>query len=122
MMLLLAMAVAAQAMVLPSDFPPDIACENYQNGSTVAMSECLYGQSQIWDQWLNVEYRAALARAEVEPRKLREAQRAWLKYRDANCGVYRTVKGSIAIILADRCWRDMTRDRTLELREMDWSG
>jgi uncharacterized protein YecT (DUF1311 family) len=103
-------------------YPPDSDCQDYGDGSTMAMSKCFKSQSETWERRLDEEYRAALARAEIDPNTLRAAQRAWLRYRDTNCEAYHTVKGSIATILTERCWRDMTRDRTLELHDMIWTG
>ena len=121
MILLLALVASIQS-ITSGEYPPDPDCQGYRDGSTVAMSECLKSQSDIWARRLQVEYRAAHSRAEVEVSKLRRAQRDWLRYRDANCEAYDTVKGSIHTILAGTCWRNMTRDRTLELREMSWIG
>lgn len=113
---------AAAFLQAASPFPADPDCSMSGDGSTVAMVACLSGQSELWDRRLNDAYRAALKRAEIEPRKLRYAQRAWLKYRDANCAAYASVQGSISRILATKCWRDVTRDRAIELHEMTWTG
>lgn len=88
----------------------------------MAMSECLKSQSDTWERRLQAEYRAAVGRAEVDVDKLKRAQQAWLRYRDTNCEAYNSVRGSIHTILTGTCWRDMTRDRTLELKEMGWTG
>ncbi len=86
------------------------------------MSECLSEQAASWEKRLNEEYRAALGRAEVKPQALRAAQRLWVRYREANCGTYSTISGSISRIAASLCFRDVTRARTLELHEMRWTG
>ena len=113
-------AALIQASV--AGYPADAPCDSFGDGSTVAMVACFASQSQIWDKRLNDEYRRALARGEVDRGKLRQAQRAWLRFRDQNCATYSTVNGSISRILSAKCWRDMTRDRTIELREMSWVG
>ena len=56
--------------------------------------------------------------AAAESERLREAQRLWIRYRDANCAYYGAGPGSIAAIEAAECLRSMTRSRTLELEEM----
>lgn len=122
MILLIFLASVAQMPSTPPIYPPDKDCQDSGYGSPIAMAECFTAQSDVWDRRLNKEYQAVLARAEIEPKQLRASQRLWLQYRDANCGAYSTVKGSISKILAGRCWRDMTRDRTLELHEMVWTG
>ncbi|MEJ2408912.1 MAG: lysozyme inhibitor LprI family protein [Novosphingobium sp.] len=121
MILSLVLLASVQAAV-PDRYPPDADCQEYKDGSTIAISECLKAQAAKWEERLATEYSAAIERAEVNVETLETAQRAWLKYRDINCEAYDTVEGSIHTILAGRCWRDMTRDRTLELREMKWTG
>ena len=121
MILFLAFFVSTQTLG-SNAYPPDADCQNYDGGSTMAMSECFQMQSDIWEKRLNLEYRAAMKRAEVDPGKLRTGQRAWLRYRDANCDTYYSVEGTIHTILTGLCWRDMTRARTLELRDMSWTG
>ncbi|PHQ63979.1 lysozyme inhibitor LprI family protein [Sphingobium sp. C100] len=122
MILLIFLAAVTQAPSTPSIYPADKDCQDYGYGSPVAMAECFTAQSDVWDRRLNEEYHAALRRAEIEPRQLRASQRLWLQYRDVNCAAYSTVKGSIAKILAGRCSRDLTRDRTLDLHEMVRTG
>lgn len=121
MILLLAFLASTQTST-PAVYPSDSACEENGDGSTMAMAECFKAQSDAWTRRLTIEYAAALASGEVDAARLRQAQRAWLRYRDANCAMYYAVKGSIHTILAGRCVRDMTRDRTLELWEMRWTG
>lgn len=113
---------SAALLQAASVYPADTNCADAGDGSTMAMQACLWEQSKVWGQRLNVEYQAALRRREIDSGKLRSAQRAWLKYRDANCEAYDTVRGSISGILVGKCWRDMTRARTLELHEMSWIG
>ncbi|MEO6359849.1 MAG: lysozyme inhibitor LprI family protein [Sphingomicrobium sp.] len=118
-MMVLAAAVLLQVAAV---YPADPDCADSGDGSTMAMQACLSEQSKIWEHRLNAEYQAALKRREIEASKLRSAQRAWLKYRNANFEAYGTVQGSIRGILAGTCWRDMTRARALELHEMSWIG
>jgi uncharacterized protein YecT (DUF1311 family) len=88
------------------------------DGGTVQMMECLGKQRDAWDKELNKLYRAALADAHPEQRAaLRTAQRAWLKFRDANCNYYLLGEGSIAKISAAQCQRDMTEHRARELTQ-----
>ena len=48
---------------------------------------------------------------------LRAAERAWIKYRDANCDYYAAGEGSISRVNAAWCMRDMTEKRAKELAE-----
>lgn len=90
----------------------DRAC----GGSTLDIVDCLSAQAATWDKRLNSAYRAARAASPQDQRdQLREAQRAWIKYRDANCLYYRMGEGSIAQLQAADCLLWMTRERTIEL-------
>jgi len=45
-----------------------------------------------------------------------EAQRAWIKFRDANCGFYADPeRGSAARMTANECFLNATADRAKEL-------
>src|SRR5690606_15979813 len=65
--------------------------EEYQQcqGPTVDMIQCVNGLRDHWDDRLNASYRRVME-AESEPQKsrLRDAQRKWIVYRDANCAYY----------------------------------
>ena len=62
---------AAVQMPVVSGYPADVDCETYEDGSTVAMSECFKMQSEVWEKRLNLEYQAAIERAEFDEAKLR---------------------------------------------------
>ena len=53
-------------------------------------------------------------------RQLRDAQRAWIAFRDADCGLVYAIwaGGSIRIIVAGNCHLDKTARRSIELRDM----
>jgi uncharacterized protein YecT (DUF1311 family) len=85
-------------------------------GSTPEMVDCLMAQHAHWDKELTVAYQRAMTDATpAEKDKLREAERAWIKYRDANCAYYAAGEGTIARINAAVCMRDMTKARAEEL-------
>lgn len=121
MILLLTLFASIQS-IPPNGYPPDIDCQTYKDGSIMAMSECFTMQSDVWERRLHDEYSAVIKRGELDVDKLEQAQRAWVRYREANCESYSTVNGSISTVLTGRCWRDMTRDRALELHDMNWIG
>jgi len=86
------------------------------NGSTPEMVDCLMAQHAHWDKELTIAYQRALKDAEPPQReRLREAERAWIKYRDANCGYYAAGEGSIARVDAAACMLAMTKARAQEL-------
>lgn len=92
--------------------------EEYQRceGTTVDTIQCVNGLRDEWDARLNAAYREAMG-SEDEPQKsaLRDAQRKWITYRDANCAYYAGGQGSIARIEAAVCEYALTRDRAREL-------
>ena len=79
-------------------------------GSTPEMVDCLMAQHAHWDKQLTIAYQQAMKDAgPAQKEKLREAERAWIKYRDANCDYYAAGEGTIARINAAACMRDMTK-------------
>jgi uncharacterized protein YecT (DUF1311 family) len=56
----------------------------------------------------------------TEFEKALEAQRSWLKYRDAHCtGIaFYARGGSMESMLYGHCYADLTRDRTKQLKEL----
>lgn len=100
-------------------------------GSTQDMVECSDAGLRFWDARLNASYRELMDiyRAEdaEDPESpyqlaplLREAQRAWIAYRDANCGAferYRFRGGTLGRLTSITCMSDMTADRAHELEE-----
>ena len=67
---------------------------------------------------VDAAYQQALKDAEPGQRELlRAAERAWIKYRDANCDYYAAGEGSISRVNSAWCMRDMTEKRAKELAE-----
>jgi uncharacterized protein YecT (DUF1311 family) len=84
--------------------------------STPEMVDCLNAQTAQWDKKLTAAYRQALNDATpAQKEKLREAERAWIKYRDADCAYYAAGDGSIARVEAAACMQRMTKARAEEL-------
>ena len=61
-------------------------CMDKSDGVTVEMLGCIAAEAKLQDARLNKVYKDVMAELS-EPRKkeLRDAQRAWVKFRDANC-------------------------------------
>ena len=74
--------------------------------TTVGMMFCVSDETDAWDVLLNREYQAA--------------QRAWLKFHEANCaaayGIYGS--GTMRQTAGANCYLNMTAERTLELRTL----
>ena len=108
------------------------ACQEQPGGSTtLGISECIQAETAEWDAILNEEYKAtqelnAMADGEgLSPLTsradaLRDAQRAWIAFRDADCGARYAMwqDGSIRVIVAANCHLTMTAQRAIDLRDM----
>ena len=111
-------------------------CRDDQEGghSTLGMTLCLNAEADVWDRFLNDEYKATSASFKAADtdeavyfpefakrvESLRDAQRAWIAFRDAECGLSYAQwgSGSMRNIAYADCRLQMTADRTLELRAM----
>jgi uncharacterized protein YecT (DUF1311 family) len=125
-------AGAAVGDVLPSCIGAAAkACEAQTPATTLDISECLMAETAVWDAILNREYkaaRAALARQGAADGGnvgtltdgLRDAQRAWIAFRDADCGLTYSIwaGGSIRVIFAGNCYLTKTAQRAIELRDI----
>ena len=102
--------------------------------TTLGMSMCASAETDIWDEFLNADYKAAMKLArELDAEEaggfpefarraesLRDAERAWLKFRDAQCGFEyaRWGAGSMRHVAGSNCWLEMTARRAIALREI----
>lgn len=88
-----------------------------QKATTIDIAQCLMARVPKWDARLNQAYKTAMATSENDARKtaLLKAERAWVTYRDENCGWYGSREGTIRQIAAAQCILSMTRDRAIEL-------
>jgi uncharacterized protein YecT (DUF1311 family) len=93
---------------------------------------CAERDWQKADKALNVTYKTVIAEAKAmdgdlpdylrgAETALREAQRAWVAFRDANCAVagFPMRGGSAEALLVYGCLRQMTLDRTDELSQFN---
>jgi uncharacterized protein YecT (DUF1311 family) len=92
------------------------ACPGF-NGSTMEMIGCIDAEEKIQDRKLNATYQKLMADLnDRQKAKLRDAQRAWIAYRDAWCAAQQDDDwGSISTIVANDCVLDETIRRTMEL-------
>src|SRR6267142_6098888 len=87
--------------------------------SQADMNNCWGKEYKAADITLNQVYRQLVGILDEEEKaQLKEAQTAWLKYRDTNCdfvsGMYKG--GSMRPMVHAICLADVTRNRTTELR------
>ncbi len=112
------------------------ACMEHEDGgySTLGMSSCISAETLVWDRYLNAEYGKTMRWAKAADADdavhfpefarrtdtLRAAQRAWIAYRDAECGLAYALwgAGSMRTIVASGCMLDMTARRTIDLHDM----
>jgi uncharacterized protein YecT (DUF1311 family) len=83
------------------------------------MNICADKEYKNADLALNKTYQQLAARLDAnEKAQLKEAQTAWLKYRDANCAFVgdQYKGGSIRPMIYGLCLADLTRNRTAELK------
>ena len=87
-----------------------------EKASTPDIVNCITIKTKLADLALNNAY-SALASGLNSSRKetLREAERLWLQFRDANCKYYSSMAGTIAHVQAAECLRAMTLTRAHEL-------
>ena len=92
-------------------------CMDKAGGVTVNMLDCMGAETKHQDARLNQAYKDVMARLSPERKKqLQEAQRAWIKYRDANCRFYADPDGgSIATVNSNDCFMSATASRAREL-------
>jgi uncharacterized protein YecT (DUF1311 family) len=89
-----------------------------RNLSTIGIVQCVGALTKTWDGRLNRAYKTLMAQQDPDQKQaLRDAQRLWIKYRDANCGFYAGSPGTIRQVKAAECMRVMTKQRTIELEE-----
>ena len=102
--------------------------------TTLGMAECLSAETAAWDRILNADWKRARAAARAHEASgeaeaagatpgteaaLIAAQRAWIAFRDAECGLRYAmwIGGTFRVIAAGTCLRDMTAERVLDIRE-----
>src|SRR5262245_61343448 len=72
-------------------------CLGKSNGVTIEMINCMLAETRHQDARLNENYKRLISKLPTERKNaLVEAQRAWLRFRDANCGFYADPEGGSA--------------------------
>jgi len=94
------------------------ACLEKANGITAEMINCMLAETRRQDARLNENYKKLLSKLATERKNaLIEAQRAWIRFRDTNCGFYADPEGgSAARMAANECILNATADRAKELQ------
>lgn len=107
-------------MALADDNSPAYGQCMDKASSTVAMSSCIQAETQLQDQRLNRVYKQLTTKLQPAPQKsLRDVQRQWIAYRDANCTFHvQASGGTLAQLEGGMCVLDMTRERAAELERV----
>ncbi len=94
-------------------------CMDHSDGVTTRMIECIGEEHQRKDQQLNQNYQHLMTGLSAERKtQLRNVQRKWMAYRDANCQFYADPDGgSLARVEANACMLRMTAARAEELAQ-----
>ena len=100
-----------------------LTCMDKSGGVTAEMVECTSDEKTRQDAQLNDNYKKLMSKISAKRKKgLLEAQRAWIKFRDANCKFYFDPEGGTAALLAGTgCFLQVTADRAKELKNLTGS-
>lgn len=93
------------------------ACMDKSGGVTVDMLDCIGTETKRQDARLNKAYKEVMPQlSPARKKELQDAQRAWIKYRDANCNFYADPDGgTIATVNSNDCFMSATASRAKEL-------
>ena len=94
------------------------ACLDRANGVTFSMIDSIAAETIRQDTRLNDNYKTLSSKLSPKRKNaLVDAQRAWIKFRDANCQFYDDPEGGTSARLsANECVLNATADRAKELR------
>jgi uncharacterized protein YecT (DUF1311 family) len=97
-----------------------VTCMDKSGGVTPDMLECMSDELARQDALLNQNYKTLMSKLSAKRKKmLLEAQRAWIKFRDANCGFYSDPEGGTAAVLGGNdCFLQATANRAKELSNL----
>jgi len=100
----------------------DVPCNNH--ATTVDFSNCLWKAWKTVDRELNAYYQVVSTHVKGgEFEKLRDAERAWIAFRDLNCDAEKELYdgGTAQGPVYNACMEAMTRHRLQELKTMyEW--
>lgn len=111
---LISQITAAGEVELSKEFS---SCMDSSGGVTVDMLNCIGAETSLQDKRLNNNYKKLMIQLSPERKKeLQEVQRAWIKYRDANCNFYADPDGgTMATVSSSDCFMSSTAARAKEL-------
>jgi uncharacterized protein YecT (DUF1311 family) len=107
------------ALVRAQQSPKKNPCDRAQ--TQIEMNDCAAKQFRAADQKLNKLYAELSAKLDPERlAKLKEAERAWIKFRDADCDFQSSLYkgGSIYPMIYNGCLTDNINNRLNQLEQM----
>jgi uncharacterized protein YecT (DUF1311 family) len=109
--------IAANAYTFAEESPAYTTCMDTSGGVTVNMLDCVGAGIELQDGLLNQNYKAAMqALTPGQQTQLRDAQRLWIKLRDADCDLLSGLTGGTMDSLnSSSCVLDMTKARVEHL-------
>ncbi len=92
-------------------------CLDKADGVTADMLDCIGSETKRQDTRLNKAYKEVMAQlSPARNKELQAAQRAWIKFRDANCNFYADPDGgTMATVSSNDCFMSATASRAKEL-------
>lgn len=93
-------------------------CIDDSGGVTVNMLKCNAAEIELQDARLTKAYKKVMAQlSESRQKHLKDAQRAWIMYREVNCNFYANADegGSMVGLNSSNCLMSMTASRAIEL-------
>jgi len=113
---MLAYVAALGASPLHAETAAEEVCTDRR--ATADIVQCLATQTAVWDRRLATAYQKLLDALPARRRdRLRNAQRLWIQFRDANCAYFAGRAGSVARVEAGQCLLRLTTARAMELEE-----
>lgn len=92
-------------------------CMDKSGGVTAEILDCIGAETKRQDTRLNKAYKEVMSQLpSARKKQLQDAQRAWIKYRDANCDFYADPDGgTMATVSSNDCLMSATASRAKEL-------
>ncbi len=119
-----AMAATPEKSLIEKQYTPAFQrCLDSPGGaSTFGQIDCTSAELKVQDVRLNAAYRQAQVDLNARQKAaLTAAQRAWIAFRDADCGAWQDEDwGSLSRVLASFCVLNRTIERTQQIR--DYAG
>jgi uncharacterized protein YecT (DUF1311 family) len=97
-----------------------LTCVDQSGGVTSELLDCMSSEFARQDARLNANYKRLMSNlSQKRKQELLVTQRAWIKFRDANCGFYFDPNGGSAAHLAgSACVLNATAERATELSNL----